>query len=156
MLDAPRPPGGDLDPPKALTPFQQHVVEVVSAIPAGEIATYGEVAIEAGHPGTAQAVANVLRRIPDLPWWRVVPTSLRLYRTHAPVQAPLLRAEGIVVDEQRHVRPATSHRALASPTPGRRQPPVGPKLPARRWIAEGASTSSPANARPNRARSRSR
>jgi len=47
--------------------------------------------------GAAQAVANVLRRVPDLPWWRVVPTSGRLYRTHAPTQQPLLEAEGVAV-----------------------------------------------------------
>ena len=99
----PRPPGGHQEPPAQPTPFQQHVVAVVAGLEPGEVLTYGEVALEAGHPGAAQAVANVLRRFPDLPWWRVVPTSGRLYRTHAPVQRPLLEAEGVVVDDERHV-----------------------------------------------------
>lgn len=101
---APLPPGGHPEPPTALTPFQQHVVAVVEALPAGEVLTYAEVALEAGHPGSAQAVANVLRRVPGLPWWRVVPTDGRLYRTHAPTQAPLLAAEGVRVDDQRRIR----------------------------------------------------
>lgn len=100
---APLPPGGHPEPPASLTPFQQHVVAVVEALPPGEVVTYAEVALEAGHPGGAQAVANVLRRVPGLPWWRVVPTDGRLYRTHAPTQAPLLAAEGVQVDDDRHV-----------------------------------------------------
>lgn len=100
----PRPPGGHADPPERLTPFQAHVVAVVEATAPGDVLTYAEVALEAGHPGSAQAVANVLRRVPGLPWWRVVPTSGRLYRTHAPTQGPLLLAEGVHVDEDRHVR----------------------------------------------------
>lgn len=104
MADAPPlPPGAHPAPPERLTPFQQHVVDVVAALDAGEVLTYADVALEAGHPGAAQAVANVLRRVPGLPWWRVVPTSGRLYRTHAPTQRPLLEAEGVEVDEDRHV-----------------------------------------------------
>ena len=99
----PLPPGGHPEPPDRLTPFQQRVVAVVDAMRPGEVLTYAEVALEAGHPGSAQAVANVLRRVPGLPWWRVVPTSGRLYRSHAPTQRPLLEAEGIAVDDDRHV-----------------------------------------------------
>jgi methylated-DNA-protein-cysteine methyltransferase related protein len=100
----PRPPGGTSDPPERLTAFQRAVAEVVGGLGPGEVVTYAEVATEAGHPGSAQAVANVLRRVPDLPWWRVVPTDGRIYRTHAPVQVPLLRAEGVVVGEDRRLQ----------------------------------------------------
>jgi methylated-DNA-protein-cysteine methyltransferase related protein len=99
----PRPPGGAHEPPDRLTPFQRAVVEVVGGLGPGEVVTYAEVATEAGHPGSAQAVANVLRRVPDLPWWRVVPTDGRVYRTHAAVQVPLLRAEGVEVGEDRRL-----------------------------------------------------
>jgi uncharacterized protein YecE (DUF72 family)/alkylated DNA nucleotide flippase Atl1 len=100
----PLPPGGQPDPPeRALTPFQRRVVEVVRDLAPGEVVTYGDVAMEAGAPGAAQAAANVLRRVPDLPWWRVVPATGRLYRTHAPVQTPLLTADGVRVDEHRRV-----------------------------------------------------
>ncbi len=103
----PRPPGGWLDPPAVLTPFQRAVADGAAALEPGDVATYAELAIEVGHPGSAQAVANVLRRVPGLPWWRVVPTDGRLYRTHAPAQAPLLRAEGVGVCDDRRVRPAS-------------------------------------------------
>lgn len=89
------------------TPFQAAVVAVASALEPGELATYADLAEEAGHPGAQQAVGNVLRAAPDLPWWRVVPSTGRLYRSHAPVQAPLLRAEGHRVDEHRRVHPGT-------------------------------------------------
>lgn len=96
----PPPPGFRPHPDRhRLTPFQRAVVAVVSALEPGDVATYAEVAEEAGHPGASQAVANVLRRVPDLPWWRVVPAGGRLYRTHARVQAPLLRADGVVLVE---------------------------------------------------------
>jgi methylated-DNA-protein-cysteine methyltransferase related protein len=102
----PLPPGGHAEPPEGeATPFQRAVADVVAALGPGEVVTYGEVAIEAGNPGAAQAVANTLRRFPGLPWWRVVPAGGRLYRTHAPVQAPLLAAEGVHVDENRRVHP---------------------------------------------------
>lgn len=93
------PPGGVPDPPENPTEFQRAVIAVVSSLQPGEVATYAEVADEAQHPGSAQAVANVLRQVPDLPWWRVIPSTGRLYRTHRPTQEPLLRAEGIDIDE---------------------------------------------------------
>jgi methylated-DNA-protein-cysteine methyltransferase-like protein len=81
------------------------VVDAVAALEPGELISYGELAEELGRPGGGQAVANVLRSAPGLPWWRVLPAEGRLYRTHAPVQAPLLEAEGHRVDEHRRVRP---------------------------------------------------
>lgn len=71
----------------------------VGALRTGDLVTYAEVAEQLGRPGAGQAVANVLRHAPDLPWWRVVPGGGRVYRTHRPTQIPLLRAEGHVVDD---------------------------------------------------------
>ena len=100
---APLPPGGHVRPPDRLTPFQRAVVDVVAYLGPGQLLTYDEVATEAGHRGAAQAVANVLRRVPGLPWWRVVPQDGRLYRTHAPTQRPLLEAEGVEVADDRRI-----------------------------------------------------
>ena len=86
------------------TPFQRSVVELVASLRQGDLASYGELAAEAGRPGSAQAVANVLRSAMDLPWWRVVPSDGRLYRSHVAVQGPLLEQEGHVIDEHRRVR----------------------------------------------------
>jgi methylated-DNA-protein-cysteine methyltransferase-like protein len=98
------PPNADPVPhDHPLTPFQHAVATVVRDLGPGDVVTYADVALEVGRPGGAQAVANVLRRVPDLPWWRVVPTSGRLYRTHAPTQRPLLEAEGVRVGADRRV-----------------------------------------------------
>ena len=99
----PLPPGGHDIPPAELTAFQRHVVGVVRGLGPGDVVTYAEVAREAGHAGAGQAVANVLRRVPGLPWWRVVPAGGRLYRTHAPTQQPLLEAEGHRFEDRRLV-----------------------------------------------------
>lgn len=96
-------PGGSPDPPEHLTPFQSDVVELIESLAPGEIVTYADVALEVGRPGAAQAVAGVLRQVPGIPWWRVVPSDGRLYRTHVPSQAPLLAAEGVLVDARRRI-----------------------------------------------------
>lgn len=85
------------------TEFQRAVVTALRDLPPGELVTYGELAEEVGRPGAGQAVANVLRRAPDVPWWRVVPSDGRLYCSHEPVQAPLLEAEGHQIDGERRV-----------------------------------------------------
>jgi methylated-DNA-protein-cysteine methyltransferase-like protein len=95
------------------TPFQRAVVACVGALRRGDLVTYAEVAEEVGRPGAGQAVANVLRSRPDLPWWRVLPADGRLYRTHAAVQGPLLEAEGHHVDGDRRVHPHARRRACA-------------------------------------------
>ena len=71
----------------------------------GPIFTAFAVGIELGRPGGAQAIANVLRTVPGLPWWRVLPSDGRLYCSHAPTQVPLLEAEGHRIDEHRRVHP---------------------------------------------------
>jgi methylated-DNA-protein-cysteine methyltransferase-like protein len=59
--------------------------------------TYGEVAEEAGSPGAARAVGNLLARSDGLPWWRVVTSTGRLVPGHEQDQATRLRAEGVIV-----------------------------------------------------------
>lgn len=105
-MTPPPPPNADPQPPDmGLTAFQHAVADIVRELEPGEVVTYGDVSMEIGRPGSAQAVANVLRRVPDLPWWRVIPTNGRLYRTHAPTQRPLLEAEGVHVGTDRRVEP---------------------------------------------------
>lgn len=77
--------------------FTEAVVSVVESIPAGEISTYGEVAAEAGYPGAARAVGNLLRTTPGLPWWRVIAASGRLVPGSEKEHAQRLRAEGVSV-----------------------------------------------------------
>jgi len=77
--------------------FTEAVISVVESIPSGEISTYGEVATEAGYPGAARAVGNLLRTTPGLPWWRVITASGRLVPGIEKEHAQRLRAEGISV-----------------------------------------------------------
>ena len=87
------------------TDFQVAVIAAVESLEAGEVATYNDIADEIGRPGSAQAVSNVLRRGSDLPWWRVLPSDGRLYRSHLPTQGPLLKSEGHHIDRERRLRP---------------------------------------------------
>lgn len=60
---------------------EQRVWQVVSMIPPGSVATYGQVAVLAGMPRHARFVGLVLRRLPPgtrLPWHRVVNAALRI------------------------------------------------------------------------------
>ena len=77
--------------------FEERVRAVISRLRPGEVATYGEVAEEAGFPGAARAVGNVLARSEGLPWWRVVTSTGRLVPGHERPQAERLRSEGVVV-----------------------------------------------------------
>lgn len=86
------------------TPFQAEVMVAMRALAPGDLVTYADVADQLGRPGSAQAVANVLRGAPDLPWWRVVPGGGRVYRSHRHVQIELLRDEGHDVDDEGRIR----------------------------------------------------
>ncbi|MEX1030449.1 MAG: MGMT family protein [Paenibacillaceae bacterium] len=58
-----------------MTPFTQRVVEIIKAIPAGYVMTYGQIAAEAGSPRGARQVVRILHSMGekyDLPWHRVV------------------------------------------------------------------------------------
>ena len=83
------------------TAFTATVLRVVSRIPAGKVATYGDVARLAGRPGAARAVGTVMRtaRRPGLPYHRVVAAGGALggYGGQVALKAALLAAEGLVI-----------------------------------------------------------
>ena len=57
------------------TEFSSSVIDVISRIPRGRVASYGQIAFLAGNPRGARAVAWLLHsstRKHDLPWHRVV------------------------------------------------------------------------------------
>jgi methylated-DNA-protein-cysteine methyltransferase-like protein len=97
--------------------FDQRVMEVVVQIPPGQLATYGQIAELIGAWGAARQVGWALRRLPlpsPIPWHRVVNThgciSLSPAREGSDwIQAELLRAEGIAVDERGRL-PLARHR----------------------------------------------
>jgi len=80
------------------------VLTVVSRIPPGRVATYGDVASLAGAPGAARAVGNVLALAdrPGLPYHRVIAAGGQLggYSDLA-IKRALLAAEGLEVTARR-------------------------------------------------------
>ena len=59
----------------SLHPFTEKAIECIQAIPAGRVATYGQIAAMAGTPRGARQVARILHscsKQEDLPWHRVV------------------------------------------------------------------------------------
>jgi methylated-DNA-protein-cysteine methyltransferase-like protein len=75
--------------------YEDAVIRVIRSLESGEVATYGEVAAEAGFPGAARAVGNLLRTSAEnLPWWRVVGAGGRLVSPDPGRQRALLQREG--------------------------------------------------------------
>ena len=84
--------------------MKQRVLEYLSTIPAGKVATYGSVAAAVGHPGAARSVGNILHRNPDpsrFPCHRVVSASGQLAPNFAfggpEGQRKKLESEGVEV-----------------------------------------------------------
>lgn len=87
------------------TKFQQRVLFAVRRIPAGRIATYGDVAEAAGVPRAARAVGNIMKgcRVAGIPCHRVVAAGGRLggYGGSEALKRSLLAAEGVTVSGAR-------------------------------------------------------
>ena len=81
--------------------FRARVLSVVRRIPAGRVATYGDVARLAGAPRAARAVGTVMRNCRDtrVPCHRVIAAGGGLggYGAFLHVKRDLLRAEGLDV-----------------------------------------------------------
>ena len=88
----------------AMATFADDVLVVLRGLTAGQVVTYGEVAAEAGHPGAARAVGNLLRNLPDVPWWRVVAANGRVCPHAVGEASRRLAAEGVEVRDARVVR----------------------------------------------------
>jgi O-6-methylguanine DNA methyltransferase len=87
------------------SPFTRRVLSVVRRIPAGRVATYGDVAAAAGRPRAARAVGNIMRdcKARDVPAHRVIAAAGQLggYGGNIELKKALLRAEGILVTGRR-------------------------------------------------------
>jgi len=81
------------------------ILEVISLIPCGKVATYGQVARLAGLPKHARLVGYILKNLPietDIPWHRVINSqgriSLSKLNTQGQnIQSVLLIEEGLTV-----------------------------------------------------------
>ena len=82
--------------------FAAAVYQAVAAVPAGSVASYGEIAKRAGYPGYARHVGKLMSHLPPgsrLPWHRIIRADNSL-----PVgepQAQLLEDEGFALNPQR-------------------------------------------------------
>lgn len=103
--------------------FADRVYDAVRAIPAGRVATYGDVAAAAGRPGAARAVGTLMANCGPhrVPAHRVVAAGGALggYGGHEGEKAALLRAEGITVVGRR-IRSFAAVRWEAAPKRGAR------------------------------------
>lgn len=86
------------------SPFSNKVIELVRAIPEGQVCTYGRIAALAGNPRAARQVVRVLHSVgalEQLPWQRVINSkggiSPQAFDGHEE-QRELLEEEGIEFD----------------------------------------------------------
>ena len=87
--------------------FRAKVLELVALIPEGEVATYGQIALLAGHPRAARQVGMVLYSLSDrdskeIPWQRVINAKggISTYKVGTgELQRALLEAESIIFRE---------------------------------------------------------
>ena len=100
-------PSGDRTGPT----FTERVRTAVADLGQGEIATYGEIASDAGRPGAARAVGRILSGSNGLPWWRVVTATGRLVPGMEEEHALRLEREGV---------PVRGNRVVGSPQGGRK------------------------------------
>ena len=85
-----------------LEDFRERVYYLTRQIPSGMVATYGQLAFLAGHPGAARAVGSFLKEsVPSdaLPWQRVLNAQGRISfkgdTARALLQQRRLEAEGV-------------------------------------------------------------
>jgi methylated-DNA-protein-cysteine methyltransferase-like protein len=106
-MSAPRAAGtppGPTDPADRRAP----VLLAIAQIPAGKVATYGQIARLAGMPGAARYVGYCLRNLPQgsrLPWHRVIGAGGRIAFPHGSdafaLQQKKLRKEGVECSDGR-------------------------------------------------------
>ena len=81
--------------------FRRRVIAAVRRIPAGRVATYGDVAELAGKPRASRAVGNIMRNCREggVPCHRVIAAGGAIggYGGNLQIKRELLRAEGIEV-----------------------------------------------------------
>ena len=87
--------------------FSKQVIEIIQKIPAGKVATYGQIAILAGNNKAARQISRILHSSSGkygLPWHRVINSQGRIsLRTgdSFEMQKAMLESEGIQVIEDK-------------------------------------------------------
>lgn len=81
-----------------MKPFTKGVIKLIQSIPLGQVATYGQIAKEAGNSRAARQVSWILHSMSQkyqLPWHRVINSKGEISLT-ASEQQELLEMEGII------------------------------------------------------------
>jgi len=83
-----------------MTPFSLEVIKLIQSIPAGKVASYGQIAIYAGNHRAARQVSRILHSCTqkyNLPWHRVINSQGKISLTNDgfKYQYQLLIEEGI-------------------------------------------------------------
>lgn len=92
----------------AMSEFRAQVLKWVRQIPAGQVATYGQIAALAGKPRAPRQVGGILRALGDdseVPWFRVINAQggISTYRVGSgELQRHLLEAEGVCFNASGH------------------------------------------------------
>lgn len=98
--------------------FYEQVYAVVRCIPPGQVTSYGRVARMLNRPNAARAVGYALNALKDqddhdVPWQRVVNSQGRISIVNREfsqnLQAELLRAEGVPVDDDLRIVDFPAH-----------------------------------------------
>ncbi|GIN92316.1 6-O-methylguanine DNA methyltransferase [Siminovitchia terrae] len=82
--------------------FTEKVIDTILQIPAGRVASYGQIATFAGNHRAARQVGRILHSMSEkynLPWHRVVNTKGEIVLFKADKQRQLLEQEGIELNE---------------------------------------------------------
>ena len=84
----------------SLNPFSEIVIAVIKSIPAGKVASYGQIAAMAGNHRAARQVSRILHSCSkkyDLPWHRVINSQglISLNNQAYDLQYELLKSEGV-------------------------------------------------------------
>ena len=124
-------PDGDRD---------ERILAVIRSLREGEVATYGEIAEDAGFPNRSRLVGRLLAlggntyggdtyggKKQELPWWRVVNAAGRLVPGNELEQIALLKAEGVTCENGRVrvARYGRFSRRRRAPRPAGRPGPGG-------------------------------
>lgn len=83
-----------------MEPFTEKVINYINAVPAGRVATYGQIAKLAGNPRAARQVSRLLHTMSDkhnLPWHRIINAQGKIVIANPGRQIELLTEEGIEV-----------------------------------------------------------
>jgi alkylated DNA nucleotide flippase Atl1 len=93
----------------AIARKRARVINLIRALPAGKVSSYGAIATAAGWRGAARQVVRILRQVPGLPWQRVLGSggAIKLPGENGAEQRFRLRMEGVTfrglrVDMKKH------------------------------------------------------